>query len=98
MINKIIASMDEAEADIPDGATIMFPGFGNTGIPRNLIAALLNHGANNLIGISNGSGGRDERIDIGVLVRARVLTPLTSTNLVEPLDGLVELAPKSCGS
>ena len=63
--------MDEAVADISDGSTIMFPGFGNTGIPRNLMAALLTQGAKNLIGISNGSGCRDDRIDIGVLVLAR---------------------------
>ena len=84
MIYKIIASMDEAVADIPDGATIMFPGFGNTGIPRNLIAALLNHGTNNLIGISNGSGGRDERIDIGVLVRARQFKKLIMAFTASP--------------
>lgn len=84
MIDKVFASMDEAVADIPDGATIMFPGFGNTGIPRNLIAALLTQGATGLIGISNGSGGRDDRIDIGTLVRARQFKKLIMAFTASP--------------
>ena len=40
MKNKQYDTFDAAVADIPDGATIMFPGFGRTGYPRNLIAAL----------------------------------------------------------
>ncbi|HIA16194.1 MAG TPA: hypothetical protein EYN72_05335, partial [Dehalococcoidia bacterium] len=84
MIDKIFSSMDEAVADISDGSTIMFPGFGNTGIPRNLMAALLTQGAKNLIGISNGSGGRDDRIDIGVLVRARQFKKLVMAFTASP--------------
>jgi len=84
LIGKIFSSMDEAVADISDGSTIMFLGFGNTGIPRNLMAALLTQGAKNLIGISNGSGGRDDRMDIGVLVRARQFKKLVMAFTASP--------------
>ena len=71
MQSKIYSSLDDAVTDIPDGASIMFPGFGNTGIPRNLIAALHRKGARNLTGISNGTGGRaPNQIDVGTLISA----------------------------
>jgi 3-oxoadipate CoA-transferase alpha subunit len=63
-------TFEEAVADIPDGATIMFPGFAGPGTPRNLIAALLAQGAKNLTGISNGAGGRDDSVDVGLLIQA----------------------------
>ncbi len=40
-MNKILASAEEAIADIPDGATLMLGGFGLCGIPENLIDALV---------------------------------------------------------
>ena len=71
MQSKIYLSLDDAVADIPDGASVMFPGFGNTGIPRNLIAALQRQGARDLTGISNGTGGRSpNQIDVGTLISA----------------------------
>jgi 3-oxoacid CoA-transferase A subunit len=70
MKNKIYPSFDAAVADIPDGATFMSPGFGNTGLPRNLLLALHKHGAKNLTGISNNAGRADEHIDVGTLVEA----------------------------
>ncbi|MCH7713743.1 MAG: succinyl-CoA--3-ketoacid-CoA transferase, partial [Chloroflexi bacterium] len=45
MKNKIYDSYDAAVADIPDGCTIMFPGFGGVGSPENLIQALHRQGA-----------------------------------------------------
>jgi 3-oxoacid CoA-transferase subunit A len=56
MTNKVIASSDEAIADIPDGATIMLGGFGLCGIPENLIAALVRKRAKGLHTISNNMG------------------------------------------
>ena len=70
MKNKIYATFDEAVADIPDGSTIMFPGFGGVGVPRNLIGALHRQGAKNLTGISNGHGILDDQVDVGTLVEA----------------------------
>ena len=70
MKNKIYTGFDAAVADIPDGITFMSPGFGNVGVPRNLLAALHRHGAKNLTGISNNAGALDDRIQIGTLVEA----------------------------
>ncbi len=70
MKSKIYSNFDEAVADIPDGATIMFPGFGGVGAPPNLIGALYRLGVKNLTGISNGAGGTDDRMDVGTLVEA----------------------------
>ena len=70
MRSKIVQTMDEAVADVPDGATIMFPGFGRTGYPRNLIAALLRQGAKDLTGISNRPGNPGAVMDVGRLIEA----------------------------
>ena len=70
MKSKVYETFDEAVADIPDGSTIMFPGFGPPGTPRNLIAALLRQGAKNLTGISNHHGRLGNAMDVGRLVEA----------------------------
>ncbi len=70
MKNKVYGTFDEAVAGIPDGSTVMFPGFGNVGVPRNLIAALHRQGAKHLTGISNNAGALDENVDVGTLVEA----------------------------
>ena len=55
-LSKVVASADEAVADITDGATIMVGGFGLCGIPENLIRALVKKGVRNLTTISNNVG------------------------------------------
>ena len=70
MKNKIYETMDAAVADIPDGVTILSPGFSGVGVPRNLIAALNRQGAKGLTGVSNNAGTVDENVDIGTLVEA----------------------------
>ena len=70
MKNKVYDSLDAAVADIADGSTIMFAGFGLAGLPRNLIAALLRQGAKNLTGISNNHGRVGNLMDIGRLIEA----------------------------
>ena len=70
MKNKIYSNFDEAVADVPDGSTVMFPGFGGVGLPRNLIAALHRQGAKNLTGVSNNAGALDDKVDVGTLVEA----------------------------
>ena len=85
MRNKVWPDFDRAIADIGNGATIMFGGFGPPGTPCNLIAALLRHGAKDLVVISNRAGGgrgiRHDAIDVGRLVEARrVRKVVTSIN------------------
>ena len=76
MKRKIYPSFDAAVADIPDGCTIMFGGFGGVGAPQNLMAALLSKGATGITGISNEHGGIDGRMDIGTLIEARQISKM----------------------
>ena len=55
-MNKVFSTADEAIFDIPDGAKVMFGGFGLCGIPENLIAAMVRKGVKNLTTISNNVG------------------------------------------
>ena len=55
-MEKVYASCADAVADIPSGATLAVGGFGLSGIPHNLIEALLEQGATDLITVSNNCG------------------------------------------
>jgi 3-oxoadipate CoA-transferase alpha subunit len=59
MKRKIYSDIDATVADVPDGARIMFGGFGGAGFPNNLIQALARKGAKNIIAISNNCGTRE---------------------------------------
>ena len=56
MIDKTVSSVDEAIADIWDGATIMVGGFLSLGTPWNLIEALVQRKVKDLTVISNAYG------------------------------------------
>lgn len=56
MVNKIVESLDQAVAPIYDGATIMVGGFGTAGMPSELINALIDQGARDLIIVNNNAG------------------------------------------
>jgi 3-oxoacid CoA-transferase A subunit len=56
--NKLFPSLDAAVADIPDGATIGFAGFGGVGMPCFLIGALIRQGAKGLTCVSNSTNQR----------------------------------------
>ena len=59
MINKIVASVSAAVADIHDGATVMIGGFGTAGMPSELIDALIEQGARDLTVVNNNAGNAD---------------------------------------
>ena len=59
MINKIVASVSAAVADIHDGATVMIGGFGTAGMPSELIDALIEQGARDLTIVNNNAGNGD---------------------------------------
>ena len=59
MIDKIVESAAAALADVKDGATVMIGGFGTAGLPDELIAALLEQGARNLVVVNNNAGNGD---------------------------------------
>lgn len=67
--NKVYATADEAVADVPDGASILFGGFGGAGFPNNLIQALSRQSAKNLRVISNNCGTGEG--ELGVLFKNR---------------------------
>ena len=71
MINKIVASPQEALADIRDGATVMIGGFGTAGQPNELIDALIDTGARDLVIVNNNAGNGDTGL-AALLARKRV--------------------------
>jgi 3-oxoacid CoA-transferase A subunit len=64
MKQKIFPDIDSAVADIPDGARIMFGGFGGAGFPNNLIQALARKGTKNITAISNNCGTREGELGL----------------------------------
>ncbi|WP_372982333.1 3-oxoacid CoA-transferase subunit A [Marinobacter sediminum] len=68
MMNKTCESLRAAVADIADGSVVMIGGFGNSGIPLQLIEALRQHGARDLTIISNNAGVAE--IGIASLLKA----------------------------
>jgi 3-oxoacid CoA-transferase A subunit len=64
MKQKIYADIDAAIADVPDGARMMFGGFGGAGFPNNLIQALARKGTKDIFAISNNCGTRDGELGI----------------------------------
>src|SRR5689334_22928217 len=56
MLDKIVSSPEAALADVSDGATILVGGFGGSGIPNELIDALLARGARELTIVNNNAG------------------------------------------
>ena len=69
MINKQVASAAEAIADLADGAMVMVGGFGGSGFPTNLVAALLERGTKDLTLVHNNAGTASA--GVGVLVANR---------------------------
>src|ERR1700726_4021548 len=59
MKRKVYSDIDAVVADVPDGARIMFGGFGGSGFPNNLIAALVRRGTKDITAISNNCGTRE---------------------------------------
>jgi 3-oxoacid CoA-transferase subunit A len=47
-MNKVVSSIQEAIADVEDGATIAIPGFFTCGVPRDLMWGLVEKGVKNL--------------------------------------------------
>jgi 3-oxoadipate CoA-transferase alpha subunit len=64
MKQKLFPNVDAAVADVPDGARIMFGGFGGAGFPNNLIRALARKGTRNITAISNNCGTRDGELGL----------------------------------
>ena len=69
MIDKIVPTQQAALADVPDGTTVMIGGFGNAGMPAQLIDALIEQGAKQLTIVNNNAGNGDT--GLAALIKAR---------------------------
>jgi 3-oxoadipate CoA-transferase, alpha subunit len=56
VLDKTVASCAEAVKDVPDGATVLIGGFGASGVPTELLVALLDQGARDLVVVNNNGG------------------------------------------
>jgi 3-oxoadipate CoA-transferase alpha subunit len=103
MMNKQIASAEEAVADVFDGATVMISGFGEAGSPIELIHALIDHGATNLTVVNNNTGSGE--VGLAALIKAKRVSkmicsyPRTANSTVFPKlyhsgDTELELVPQ----
>ena len=56
MISKIRESLQSALSDVRDGSTVLVGGFGDAGMPNELIDALIAQGAKDLVVVNNNAG------------------------------------------
>lgn len=80
-MNKLVQNAAAAVKDIPDGATVMFGGFGLCGIPENCIAALVQQGTKGLTCISNNAGVDD--FGIGLMLQQKQVKKMISSYVGE---------------
>lgn len=59
MIDKRVRSLAEAVAGVKDGSTILCGGFGMSGAPTELLDALVEQGATDLVAVANNAGNGD---------------------------------------
>jgi len=88
MIDKSIASVKDAVADIFDGATVLIGGFGEAGSPIELIHALIDQGAKYLTVVNNNTGsghvGLAALIENGQVGKMICSFPRTANSTVFP--------------
>jgi 3-oxoacid CoA-transferase subunit A len=80
-MDKVLASCAEAVKDIGSGSSLAVGGFGLNGIPHNLIAALLEEGASELVTVSNNCGV--DGWGLGVLLDAKRIRRTTGSYVGE---------------
>jgi 3-oxoacid CoA-transferase subunit A len=80
-MDKRVADADAAIAQLRDGATILMGGFGLSGIPENLIAAVRRAGTKNLTVVSNNAGSSD--FGAGLLLETHQIRKMIATYVGE---------------
>merc|ERR1719410_3015407 len=78
---KVFASVDDAVADVFDGATVCVGGFGLCGIPENLIAALKRKDVKGLTAVSNNAGV--DNFGLGLLLQSRQIKRMIASYVGE---------------
>tara|TARA_R110002051_G_scaffold4229_2_gene22661 strand:- start:63443 stop:64144 length:702 start_codon:yes stop_codon:yes gene_type:complete len=81
MISKNVPNVEAALTGVQSGMTMMFGGFGLSGIPENAIAQLVKLNINNLSCISNNAGVDD--FGLGLLLHQRQIKKMTSSYVGE---------------
>ncbi len=69
MIDKVLPSALAAVHDVNDGATVMVGGFGTAGQPSELVDALIEQGARDLVIVNNNAGNGE--LGLAALIKAR---------------------------
>lgn len=77
MTNKVMPSLQEAVAGVADGSTLLVGGFGPSGVPTELLQALLETGARELTVVNN-NGGNGEA-GLSQLIRAGRVRKMVSS-------------------
>ena len=82
MMNKYVETHAAAIAGLQDGHSVMVGGFGSAGLPTGLLEAVLEHGARELVVVSNNAGY--DREGVALLIAAgRVRKLICSYPLTE---------------
>jgi 3-oxoadipate CoA-transferase, alpha subunit len=86
MIDKRVASIAEALADVRDGSVVLLGGFGSVGQPAALLDGLIEHGAKDLTVVSNNAGvgrqGLARLMELGRVRRVVCSFPRSSNSVV----------------
>ncbi len=77
MLDKTVASLTDAVRGVPDGAVLLVGGFGVSGVPQELLCALLDQGARELTVVNN-NGGNGPRGLSELIAAGRVRKVITS--------------------
>ena len=80
-MDKRVANADVAIEKLFDGATILVGGFGTSGIPENLIAAVRRKGTKNLTCASNNAGTADS--GLGLLLQTHQIRKMIASYVGE---------------
>lgn len=62
MIDKIVPTLNHAIAGLKDGDTLLIGGFGNSGIPNNLIYSIIDAGIKELVIVTNNAGSGESGV------------------------------------
>ena len=84
MINKKVRNIEEAISGVESNMTLMFGGFGLSGIPENTIAALSKTTINNLTCMSNNAGV--DGFGLGLLLERKQIKKMISSYVGENIE------------